>query len=189
MLSFKATPNLGQLAVPGLQQQVQSYFQDEKSKKIDGKRTLHLLWGAGNDFVFKASLAANPTPVVDSRLKSVTDLIDRGAEHILIFDLPPTEYIPLALVSFPAAQLSLLTAVVTSQSDYFTNTTASCWDVRSPTNIVKNCPNANKFVFVDNIHFSSTVHALIADALQKYMAPSTVRLVTSSNRSVSYFFL
>ncbi|CAF1112242.1 unnamed protein product [Adineta steineri] len=66
---------------------------------------------------------------------------------------------------------ALVTKVVTTHSDYFTNTTTNCWNVQNYT-IVKNCENPNNFVFLDNIHFSNHVHTLIADPVQKFLLPS-----------------
>ena len=67
---------------------------------------------------------------------------------------------------------TLMTKVVTSQSGYFTNATASCWNAVNITTVIKLCKNPDKFVFLDNIHMASSVHELIADAVRDYLLPS-----------------
>ncbi|UJR17349.1 hypothetical protein I4U23_004244 [Adineta vaga] len=67
---------------------------------------------------------------------------------------------------------SLLTKIFTTNSDYFTNASGSCWNVTSPTSIQKNCQDPNKYAFLDDRHFSSNVHGLIAEPIHQYLLPS-----------------
>ena len=76
--------------------------------------------------------------------------------------------------SYPQASISLfdthsmITDVLANSQKppTFTNNSTACWTVNNLRTVTENCPDATKYVFLDNIHFTSTVHRMIADAVQ-----------------------
>jgi phospholipase/lecithinase/hemolysin len=67
---------------------------------------------------------------------------------------------------------SLITKIISSSSSPFINTVDKCWKIYNVTTVVELCSDPKKFVFIDNFHFSSTVHRFIADALQPLLSLS-----------------
>jgi len=191
------------IPIPGVRQQVESYFARPGASHIDFTRTLYTLWAGGNDIIFNQSLT--PPEIAASLLNSVSDLLAKGAKNIVVFNSVPAQYIPLSQALGPPPVLiylttlfnnaltaglttlqqnnpqaslnifdinSLITKVVTSNSDYFTNTTANCWNAVNPTTILKLCPNPDKYAILDTVHFTTRVHGLIADALRPFLLTS-----------------
>jgi outer membrane lipase/esterase len=52
----------------------------------------------------------------------------------------------------------------------FTNNNTACWIGYNITTVIQNCPDPTKYVFVDPLHFSSTVEQIIADTVQPFFA-------------------
>jgi phospholipase/lecithinase/hemolysin len=87
-------------------------------------------------------------------------------------------YLNAALValkkSYPTASIymfdthSLITSVLASNQ--FINNNTACWTTYNATTVIKNCPDPTKYVFVDALHFSSTVEKIIADAVQPFFS-------------------
>jgi thermolabile hemolysin len=67
---------------------------------------------------------------------------------------------------------SLITKVVISKSDYFTNSTTNCWNPVNISTVLQLCKTPDKFVFLDKIHFTFSVHELIAHAIRDFLLPS-----------------
>ena len=190
--------------VPGIRQQVATYFSQNNPSKINFQRTLYVLWGGGNDFLENRTLS--PPAIVGSLMNSVNDLLTAGAKNILVFNQLPSQYTPLSAslgappgalaylvsvfntaltgalapirVANPQATLSifdvnlLLTKVITSNSDYFTSTTTNCWNSTNVNTVIQLCPDPNKYVFLDTIHYTAPVQKLIADAIQPFLLNS-----------------
>jgi outer membrane lipase/esterase len=67
---------------------------------------------------------------------------------------------------------SLVSKIVASNSSYFTNTTANCWNSVNATTIIQLCSNPEKYVFVDLQHFTNRVDGLIANAVRQFFLTS-----------------
>lgn len=77
----------------------------------------------------------------------------------------------------PQASLSifdihaLITKVITTPSTCLTDTTHPCWNSTSPTSVVKLCSDPEKFVFLDDFHFTHRVHTLIVEPVRSFLFP------------------
>jgi phospholipase/lecithinase/hemolysin len=65
---------------------------------------------------------------------------------------------------------SLITSVLASNQ--FINNNTACWTVYNATTVIQNCSDPTKYVYVDALHFSSTVEQIIADAMQAFFSCS-----------------
>lgn len=97
------------ILVPGIRQQVQSYLEQDSSSEKDISKNLYILWGGANDFLVNSTLA--PPRVVTSLLNSATDLLKKGAKHILVVNLVPAQYIPVTKSLAPVPVLIGLTGL------------------------------------------------------------------------------
>ena len=78
---------------------------------------------------------------------------------------------------------SVLSKVVTNTSAaQFANTVGKCWSNFNLTALVQNCSNPSEYVFLDDFHFTSRVHELVAAALRPFFQCGF------SNRSPSSLF-
>ncbi|CAF1929315.1 unnamed protein product [Rotaria magnacalcarata] len=93
--------------VPGVRQQIEMYFNQSNSNKIDFARTLYIIWAGSNDFLFQPTLT--PTKIIASLLNGVQDLLKLGAKNFLIFNQIPAQYVPNLQGFAPANVLSELT--------------------------------------------------------------------------------
>jgi len=64
---------------------------------------------------------------------------------------------------------ALITTILANQSIPFSNTVAKCWDSSNLTSVTILCNDPSTYVFIDNFHFTSTVHQLIANALSPFL--------------------
>ena len=85
------------IPVPGMLQQVELYLSENPVAKIDFKSTLYLFYGGGNDLIFNSTLP--PPLLVPSLLKGPTLLLSLGAENVVVFDQPPVQNYPYAVLS------------------------------------------------------------------------------------------
>jgi phospholipase/lecithinase/hemolysin len=60
---------------------------------------------------------------------------------------------------------TLFTKIVANESIPFSNTVDGCWDQLDLTSVEIICQDPAKYVFIDSLHLTSTVHQLIADAI------------------------
>ncbi len=80
--------------------------------------------------------------------------------------------------SYPSASIcmfnlnALITKVLANSASTFTNTVSPCWTNYNVTTVIKNCPDPTKYVFIDNIHFTSPVQQQISDAIQPFISGS-----------------
>ena len=60
--------------------------------------------------------------------------------------------------------------IANTASTQFANTVDPCLDPAQPLSADKYCANPKEYVFLDSVHFTSTVHQLIADAIQPFLS-------------------
>ena len=65
---------------------------------------------------------------------------------------------------------ALITDIVSTNSSTFTNSVDQCWANYNVTTVIQNCSDPTQYVFLDGIHFSSTVQKKIADAIQPILS-------------------
>jgi phospholipase/lecithinase/hemolysin len=65
---------------------------------------------------------------------------------------------------------ALMTKIVANQTIAFSNTVDRCWDALNLTTVAILCQDPSKYVFIDSLHLTSTVHQLIADAVSPFLS-------------------
>ncbi|CAF0866183.1 unnamed protein product [Adineta steineri] len=96
------------LLVPGVNQQIDKYFNEYNSNIISSQKTLHIIWAGGNNVIFNPAL---PIPdIVNNLTNLVTKLCENNAKYVLIFNQVPAQYIPDALTIANASILAQMTA-------------------------------------------------------------------------------
>jgi phospholipase/lecithinase/hemolysin len=80
------------IPVPGMLQQIETYLSRNPVKWIDFSRTLYVIYGGPNDFIYNNTLP--PNVIIASLLKGVELLLSVGAKNIIIFNIPPVQYYP-----------------------------------------------------------------------------------------------
>jgi outer membrane lipase/esterase len=66
---------------------------------------------------------------------------------------------------------ALITKIISKKSSTtFTNTMNECWKRYSINSGESRCPNPKQYVFYDEIHFSSSIHQLITNAIQSFLS-------------------
>ncbi|CAF4162295.1 unnamed protein product, partial [Adineta steineri] len=88
----KGYTKLNLVLVPGIRQQIASYFNDTLNTTINFNRTMYILWAGGNDFIANSSITVSS--LTNSFMNSVRDLLKFGAKNILIFNQAPIQVYP-----------------------------------------------------------------------------------------------
>jgi phospholipase/lecithinase/hemolysin len=108
------------IPVPGILQQIEIYLNNTDVTNIDFERTLYIIFGGGNDFIFDQTL--EPSIIAASLFKSPQALLDIGAKYILIFNQAPVQYFPF---SKPFNSPELFTYLTDQGNFYISNLTES----------------------------------------------------------------
>jgi thermolabile hemolysin len=100
------TTNVGQNYVPDLQ----GIAQQVKNNPISDPKALYVIWGGANDYL-RATPANIPDPkvTIGNLNRELRTLIDRGAQNILVVNLPNLGALPSTRDRPTASQLNLLT--------------------------------------------------------------------------------
>jgi len=93
--------------VPGVRQQIMMYKNATDLTKVNFARTIYIVWIGGNDYYFDQIIL--PSIVVNSLMNGVNDLIQLGAQHLLIVNQPPLQAYPAALPLNMSAALNTIT--------------------------------------------------------------------------------
>lgn len=171
--------------VPGLLAQVQSFTQTHPQVNSKG---LYVLWAGANDYLQGAINVAIP---VENVKQAIFDLSSRGAQRILVANLPDLGHLPATRSISNAAQLSLLTQkhnqslrrslkVLSQQSSDLKITTLDAnalyrEAISNPTKFgftqvtsaclagSSPCGHPDQFLFWDSIHPTTKAHRILAD--------------------------
>lgn len=195
---------------PGVHQQISMYFNNTNNATINFQCTLYVIWVGADNYLYNPALAQNPTIVADSLRDQVAELIVMGAKHILIFNEEPLYLVPevralnfaTILYSVIIQQNSNLSSLISAlQSNYndvsiqifdvyslilsiingnlLSNIVDPCWNVPNFT-VVSQCADPNSYLFVDDFHFTTVVHQLIANNVSQFFSSGSPRFVPYS---------
>lgn len=64
---------------------------------------------------------------------------------------------------------ALVTKWVTKPTTYFTNVSDRCWTIRNITTVEKFCPDPDRYVFIDDFHFTTRAQGLLAEAVRPFL--------------------
>jgi phospholipase/lecithinase/hemolysin len=160
---------------------------------------LHVVWAGANDFIFSSSvtpiqvidslfnsletllnagvknlLVFNQPPDQYTPAIIASNQATAAAAAVQEANILLSAGLALLKISYPAASIymfdthSLITTVLASNQ--FINNNTACWTTVNPTTVIQNCPDPTKYVFVDEVHFSSAVEKIIADAVQPLLS-------------------
>ena len=191
---------LNTVPIPGLRQQIAMYSNTINKNRIRQSDILYILWGGNNDFLFNNALTAvqivnslmncvqdligigakyflifNQVPAqLLPEIKALnqnaffTELVRQGNDAVntslkTIQQNNPKTY-------FYIFDINRLITKVTSDAKIFLNTVDPCWNEVNLTYIQIFCKSSSKYVFIDDLHFSDTVHQFIADAIKPFLS-------------------
>jgi len=207
-------PNM--ILVPGIRQQIVAYLADYDINTINLSCTLYIIWASGNEYLINSSLSADT--VVEALLTAVYDLLVIGIEHLIIINVPPLQSFPgnnrdqrLSTViaehnnyflsnmtqiqsEYPTVSLqifdvnSLLTKILANNSIYPLNKIDKCWNIVN-NSIISQCINPNQYIFIDDYHFTSVIHQIIADNIHQFIVSSSSRTFSFSKFYIFIFII
>ena len=188
--------------VPGVRQQINTYKNTTDLSKIDLSRTLHVIWVGGNDYFFNMSLQAsvvvtsitngindligigvkkflivNQSPFQLYPAVSSYNNSDFFPKLTLEHNGNLSQSIDTLRMKYPAISFFLLDAYALIQDiqvnpiAYGVTNLTNCWSTSSGT-IIQICSNSSNFLFIDEYHFTSRVHQLIADRARNLLIVS-----------------
>lgn len=186
--------------IPSVRQQIADHLINAWENKIDMTRSLYFIWVGFNDY-FYHQRSAHPEEIVMSIGNAAEDLLDAGVMNLIIFNQASLHAFPcyhsanqstffiertfdfnnqfrrsLAALQrrHPDASVhlfdfyTLVEDIVSNKtSKRFVNTINPCFQSTQT-----HCSNPSDYAFVDVVHFSSSVHQLIADAIQPVLLTS-----------------
>jgi phospholipase/lecithinase/hemolysin len=203
--------------VPGVRQQIAMYKNATDLTKINFDRTIYVIWAGGNDYFFNASLnpstvvnslmngindiiqiggthflIVNQPPSVYPAL-ILTNLSDYYTGLTLQHNSNLSNSIQtlqsnssnLSIIFFDI--YSLITGILQNSSAYGINNTQNCWSTLTGT-VIELCTTPNTYLFIDEYHFTTHVHQIIADNAQKLLVTNNGKIKLSYSIFVILLF-
>ncbi|CAF0789205.1 unnamed protein product [Adineta steineri] len=200
--------------VPGIRQQIVDYLAVNDINNVDLSRTLYVIWASGNEYFIDSNISSDI--VVTALLTTVYDLLVVGIKYLIIMNLLPLQLYPgmnlnqnlttlvinhnnLLISNITQIKLeyphvtiqifdiySLIKTILSNNSLFNFNKVNACWNI-SNYSIISQCRNPNEYVFIDNYHFTSTIHEIIADNIQLFISSSSISLKTFSHMNLCIF--
>ncbi|CAF0981767.1 unnamed protein product [Rotaria sordida] len=193
--------------VPGIRQQIVDYLTVTDISKIDLSTTLYIIWASGNEYLIDSSLSADT--VITSLIAAVYDLLVVGIQHLILINVPPIQSFPGVnndsrlntlinqhnnylvinisdiLADYTTVSIrifdvySLITDILSNNSMYILNKTDKCWNILD-NHIISQCKNPDGYVFIDDYHFTSVIHQVIANNIKQFILSSALKNFSSS---------
>jgi outer membrane lipase/esterase len=82
-----------------------------------------------------------------------------------------TEYTQTSIQIFDL--YSLITNILSNNSIPTLNTIDACWDILNDSRVLLQCKNPNNYVFIDNYHFTTSIHQTIAGNIRQFLLKSS----------------
>jgi len=185
--------------VPGVRQQITYYLSNNDITKINLGRTLYVIWAGADDYLDNSSLTPDLVvnslmdAVYDLVLVEIENLliinlpplqaypnfnnltqnstlsqlvINHNNYLITNISQIQTNYETTSIKIFDL--YSLITGILSNQSITTLNKINKCWTILNYS-IVSQCTNPNNYVFIDDYHFTSSIHQTIADNIDKFL--------------------
>lgn len=196
-------------SVPGIRQQIALYKTQHDITKVNFDRTLYVVWANGNDYYFNISLNTsivvnsiingiqdlikmgarkflilNLAPLqiypavqmmnLNEYLIATTNAHnnDLSTQIINLHSQNPRISFYLHNVS------SLITNILSNISQYGFNSTQNCWLTSNHT-VIPLCSTPNTYVFIDEYHFTTRIHQIIADDVKTLIQNSHGIILTT----------
>ena len=203
--------------VPGVRQQIVMYQNNTDLTKVNFARTIYVVWVGGNDYYFNLTLSPstvvnslingindlirigakyllilNQPPLqaypallganMDSYLSAIT--LQHNANLSNSIQMLQSNF---SNIKFYLSDVySLINNILINGSLYGINNTNNCWYTLN-SSVIPLCTNPNNYLFIDEYHFTTHVHQLIADQAQKLF--STSKGIIQSPFSVVFYII
>lgn len=208
--------------VPGVRQQIMIYKNMTDLTKINFARAIYAVWVDGNDYYFNSALspstvvnsiingikdlinigATNFLIVNQSPLQAFPSLIPLNmSDYLLSLSLIhnsnlsnsiqtlQSNYTNLSFYLFDV--YSLISNILLNSSAYGINNTQNCWYTFTNATIPL-CTTPDSYLFIDEYHFTTHVHQIIADNAKQLLVTSSDGTMKSSYSIIfilSFFIL
>jgi phospholipase/lecithinase/hemolysin len=186
-------------SVPGVRQQILTYLTDIDITTIDLSHTLYVIWAGNNDYLDNSSLTSDfvvsslINAVYDLVLVGVTNLIIMNQSPLESYPIFHGSDIDMSLmtkiinhntylssnisqiaklykISIKVFDLySLIKTILSNNSTTKLNTINQCWNIINDS-IISQCSNPNQYVFIDDYHFTTSIHQTIADTFCQFLS-------------------
>jgi outer membrane lipase/esterase len=70
---------------------------------------------------------------------------------------------------------TLISKIISHPQPPFTNVVDNCWNAYNLTTVIQYCSNPKQYLFLDTLHFSSTVHKMIANEILPFFSNNFVK--------------
>jgi len=197
--------------VPGVRQQIKYYLSNNDITTINLARTLYVIWAGADDYLDNSSLTSDLVvnslmdAVYDLVLVEIANLLiinlpplqsypdfnnstynstlsERVIDHnnYLVSNISQiqTNYETTTIKIFDL--YSLITGILSNNSILTLNKINKCWNIVNY-NIVSQCTNPNNYVFIDDFHFTTSIHQTIANNIVQFLPPSSSDHFSFSN--------
>ena len=186
-----------QIAVPGIREQIAIYLTIHNIATSDLSDQLHIIWSSGKEYFVHSGISVDI--VVDHILSAVQELLTVGIRQFLLVNLPPLQFYPgmnedvnlTALVIkhndyllsnvtmirmlYPQVSIEIfdlhsfiINLLLSNDSKKNLNPLKCCWTLLNYS-IDSSCSNPDQYLFLDQFHFTSTIHRQIADSIKPYL--------------------
>jgi len=204
--------------VPGVRQQISMYENATNLTKINFDRTIYVIWAGANDYFFNPSLnpstvvnslmngindiiriggthflIVNQPPSVYPALiaANASDYyagltLQHNSNLSNSIQILQSNSSNLSIIFFDI--YSLITNILQNISAYGLNDTQNCWSTLTGTVIVL-CTTPNTYLFIDEYHFTTHVHQIIADNAQKLLETNDGKIKSYSILYILLLFI
>jgi outer membrane lipase/esterase len=191
-----------QISVPGVRQQIILYKNTTNLNQFNFNRTVYAIWVDGNDYFFDMTLSPsvvvnsimngikdliqfgakrfiilNQTPLQTFPAAAAYNLTAYLTTLTLTHNSNLSNSIQVLQSNFPNISLqlfdvaSLITNISTNPSTYGLSSIQNCWNTLNGT-IVVSCTTPDTYLFIDEYHFTTRVHQLIANNVRALLSTS-----------------
>ncbi|CAF3966790.1 unnamed protein product [Rotaria sordida] len=205
------------MMVPGIRQQITTYKNITDFNKINFNRIIYIIWAGENDYFFNITLSAssvvkslingindliqigakhflvvNQSPIqaypaaqalnIPDYLKTLT--FDHNNNLSNSIQLLQSNYSNITFKLFDV--YSLISNILMNTSTYGINSTTNCWSTSNYI-VVHECSTPDTYLFIDEFHFTTRIHQLIADNARKLLI--TTNGAIKLHHSIFYILL
>ncbi|CAF1276330.1 unnamed protein product [Rotaria sordida] len=191
-----------QVIVPGVRQQIAIYKNTIDLRKINFHRTIYIIWVGENDYQLNLALSpsavvkslingindlieigakhfliVNQSPLQAYPANQALNIPDYLKKLTLKHNHNLSNSIRLLQLIFPKISFklfdvySLITNILINPSTYGINSTTNCWSTPNYT-VVHVCSTPDTCLFIDEYHFTTRIHQLIADNARELLVQS-----------------
>ena len=195
---------LNDMTVPGVRQQILNYLKSTDIGAVDLTQTLYVIWAGANDYLDNANITTDSVvnslinAVYDLLVVGVTNLVlinqpplyaypgfssvhpnltlkSRICTHNQILQ---TNLSIMDLLNNQASirvfdLYSLINDILIGNTSSTLNIVDQCWRMRDGV-LLANCSNPEHYMFIDELHLTSTIHQMIATRFLQFLSSPSI---------------